>query len=160
MRRADVDVAQRGRPPLELTSRYSVTAVTAVTTVTYRPPLELTNRYSVTAVTAVTTVTYRPPLELTNREFSRYPLTLDLNSFRERLASRHAAQLPPTAIAIAKAAGGLLRTHTPYLRLALNRSSELRRAPEVGQPSRGWLLLSAAQVTVVQLSCNGRVMVV
>jgi hypothetical protein len=37
-----------------------------------------------------------------------------------------------------------LRTHTPYLRVALNSTSEVRRAPEIGRPKgRGWLLVSS-----------------
>ena len=97
---------------------------------------------------------FPPALELSNLEFSRLPLSLDFDSFRERLDARHRAQLAqqhlpdfpaawrrtlPSALA-----GVVLRTHTPYLRVRLNRTAEIRRAPEVGRAGgRGYLLVSS-----------------
>jgi curved DNA-binding protein CbpA len=83
---------------------------------------------------------FRPPLVLSTRELARLPLTLEFASFRERLDARHRARARPLA------ALAWLPDYMPaYLRIDLNQTSELRRAPEVGQPhGRGWLLRSAA----------------
>ena len=89
---------------------------------------------------------FPPALELTNRELGRYQLGLDFKGFNEKLGARHASRLPQdSSLMLPDAWGGRwLRTHTPYLRIALNRTSEVRRAPEAGVPNgRGWLLVSA-----------------
>ena len=95
---------------------------------------------------------FPPPLELRNDELSRFPLDLDFKRFSERLTARHTSRLPKESAAwLAYGARffgaygpSLLRTHTPYLRLLLNRTSEIRRAPTAGgAPGRGYLLKSA-----------------
>lgn len=90
-------------------------------------------------------VLFPPSLELSNRELSKFPLTLEFNSFKERLYKRHESRLSQEPTAPHKSLGGvLLRTHTPYLLLSLNSTSELRRAPDVGRPGgRGYLLVSS-----------------
>lgn len=97
-------------------------------------------------------VLFPPPLEVSNLELARYPLALSFSAFSERLASRHTAKLRTRESALRPPewlppwAGVLMREHTPYLRIALNRTSELRRAPEVGRPGgRGYLLVSSQQ---------------
>lgn len=89
-------------------------------------------------------------LTLSNREFARLPLNLDFKALEGRLIERHRARLTEpggwgSRLMVPDSLGGhRLRTHTPYVKITLNRSSEVRRAPEVGRPSgRGWLLMSA-----------------
>ena len=94
---------------------------------------------------------FPPPLELTNSEFARLPLDLDFKGFTARLEARHRARAPAAAAALAQLgapgaaleSAGLLRTHTPYLRLHLNRTAEVRRGPVGVIPKgRGWMLRS------------------
>ena len=62
---------------------------------------------------------------------------------------RHGERTPPPrsmggSLLRSRLGGTLLRTHTPYLRIDLNSTSEVRRAPAVGRPKgRGWLLVSS-----------------
>ena len=100
---------------------------------------------------------FPPPLELRNDELSRFPLDLDFKRFSERLSARHISRLPEKSaawLAYCTSLGArffgaygpsLLRTHTPYLRLLLNRTSEIRRAPTAGgaPAGRAYLLKSA-----------------
>ena len=80
---------------------------------------------------------------ISNRELARLPLSMEFKAFGDRIGAQHQAQLPRTPTFRQLAVWGL-RTRTPYLRIALNRTSELRRAPDVGRPAgRGWLLLSS-----------------
>ena len=97
------------------------------------------------------TLLFPPPLELSNREFARFPLDLDFQAFNGRLEARHRVKAPAAAAALASLGGlgarlestGLLRTHTPYLRILLNRTAEVRRGPDGVIPKgRGWLLRS------------------
>lgn len=87
-------------------------------------------------------------LELSNSALGKYPLDLGWEAFRSKAlaavtplpSAAPRTSRPPTWIASAAAAA--LRTHTPYLRLAVN-ASDMRRAPAVGRPKgRGWLLSS------------------
>ena len=98
-----------------------------------------------------TVLLFPPPLELTNTEFAKLPLDLEFKGFNARLEARHRARAPAAAAALARLgtlgtaleAGGLLRTHTPYLRLHLNRTAEVRRGPAGVIPKgRGWMLRS------------------
>jgi curved DNA-binding protein CbpA len=90
---------------------------------------------------------FPPALEMSNNELAKLPLQLDFKAFNERLVARHGTHMS-TSLRLGKLPASLrellLRTHTPYLRVRLNRTSEVRRAPEVGRPGgRGWLLVSA-----------------
>ena len=101
-------------------------------------------------VPADSALLFPPPLELTNTELAKMPLDLDFKRFSDRLVTRHRARAPHAVGAMASLGGvgaalekvGLLRTHTPYLRLLINRSSEVRVAPEGITPKRTWLLVS------------------
>ena len=90
---------------------------------------------------------FPPPLVISNRELARMPLNLDFKGLEGKLADRHRSHLgrAPSRLIVPEAMGGArLPTHTAYIRVELNRTSEVRRAPEVGRPSgRGWLLTSA-----------------
>lgn len=97
---------------------------------------------------AVSTLLLPPPLELSNSELARYPLNMDFQTFQDKLRARvrhgeHSSLLSRLRVPqIVRDA--LLRSHTPYLRVTFNHTSELRRAPDVGRPSgRGWLLMSS-----------------
>ena len=82
--------------------------------------------------------------ELTNHELSSIKLDLEFDSFRTKLNERHSHRfVMPPLVAASPALSYWLRTSTPYLRISLNATTELRRAPEVGRPKgRGYLLVS------------------
>ena len=80
-------------------------------------------------------------------ELALAKLSLDVSTLRARLVARHeaAALRGWHRSLLGSRAGLLLRTHTPYLRIAINGSADLRRAPDVGRRGgRGWLLVSSS----------------
>ena len=84
-------------------------------------------------------------LDISNAAIAKLPLDLELAEFQRRV---EAQQLAPRAghdwLDRLSYALPLTSSHTPYLRISLNASTETRRAPDVGRPKgRGWLLLSS-----------------
>jgi len=91
---------------------------------------------------------FPPALEVSNAEIARLPLDLDLNGLQARAQRRQLTQHDRMAIPLPRWLGGALRpylrAHTPYLRVRLNATSDVRRAPAVGRPKgRGWILVSS-----------------
>ena len=71
------------------------------------------------------------PLEVANRDLGAFTLKGSFRDFTQHLMAAHLAGLPP----LERAAASVVRTHTPFLRLALNASQpDVRKPPTSTQP--------------------------
>lgn len=94
---------------------------------------------------------FRQPLEICGKDMGSIPFSTDFDGFQSKLRGRSTARLPQALRAlegVSRATGvSLLQTHTPFVRIVLNRSADgIRRAPPAGQThQRGWLLTTASR---------------
>ena len=71
------------------------------------------------------------PLEIANRDLGAFTLKGSFRDFTQHLMAAHLAGLPP----LERAAASVVRTHTPFLRLALNASQpDVRKPPTSTRP--------------------------
>ena len=71
------------------------------------------------------------PLEIANRDLGAFTLKGSFRDFTQHLMAAHLASLPP----LERAAASVVRTHTPFLRLALNASQpDVRKPPTSTRP--------------------------
>ena len=71
------------------------------------------------------------PLEIANRDLGAFTLKGSFRDFTQHLMAAHLAGLPP----LERAAASVVRTHTPFLRLALNASMpDVRKPPTSTRP--------------------------
>ena len=71
------------------------------------------------------------PLEIANRDLGAFTLKGSFRDFTQHLMAAHLAGLPP----LERAAASMVRTHTPFLRLALNASQpDVRKPPTSTRP--------------------------
>ena len=71
------------------------------------------------------------PLEIANRDLGAFTLKGSFRDFTQHLMAAHHAGLPP----LERAAASVVRTHTPFLRLALNASQpDVRKPPTSTRP--------------------------
>ena len=86
---------------------------------------------AVNVLGAESPLVFPTPLEIANRDLGAFTLKGSFRDFTQHLMAAHLASLPP----LERAAASVVRTHTPFLRLALNASQpDVRKPPTSTRP--------------------------